>query len=195
MKRYRDKTWDNWYKKGVNWDNDKPSSSIIKFREYLNKKDRVLDLGCGSGRDVIYLAKNGFNSYGIDFSKIAIEKTRKRYNKKNLHLFVSKAEMLPFKDGFFDAIYSGWVLYYTDMKKSFSEINRVLKKGGIIYIVFALKTRFLKTKKVKYLFKEKEIRPFIRKFKLLKKEEYKVQNLNKRRPTKSDVLRLILKKR
>jgi len=194
MEKHRDKTWDKWYKKGVNWDGDKPSSSIIRFREYLDKKDRVLDIGCGSGRDVIYLAKNGFDSYGIDFSKVAIEKTRKRYKGKNLHLFVSKAENLPFKNGFFDSIYCGWVLYYTDMKKSISEINRVLKDGGIFYLVLVLKTRFLKTGKVKNLIKEKEIMPLIKEFKLIKRREHKTENLKIKNQHRSNILTLILKK-
>ena len=194
-KKHRAKTWDKLYKKGVNWDSDKPSTRIMNFMEYLNKKDKVLDLGCGPGRDVIYLAKNGFDSYGVDFSKVAIEKARKRYAGKKLHLFVSKSEKLPFKDNFCDAVYSGYVLYYTDMKKSILEISRVTKKNGIVYLVFALSKKFIKTGKIIHLIKEKEIISLIAKFKLLKKEMKKIENLKIKRPYRASVLVLVLKRR
>jgi SAM-dependent methyltransferase len=39
---------------------------------------RALDLGCGTGANVIHLAQNGFDSYGVDFSPVAIRKARQR---------------------------------------------------------------------------------------------------------------------
>jgi len=194
MKKHLAKTWDKWYKKGVKWDSNKPSKNIIKFKEYLRKKDRILDLGCGQGRDVIYLAKLGFDSYGIDISKVAIKKIKKRCGAKNLHAFVGNSEKLPFENNFFDAVYCGWVLEYTNIKKSISEIERVVKKYGIVYLVFWLNSKLIKTGKINYTSKEKEIMPHINKFKLLKKEKYYVLNSNKKSPRKSKILVLILKK-
>lgn len=39
---------------------------------------RSIDLGCGTGANVVYLAQQGFDSWGIDFSEVAIEKARRR---------------------------------------------------------------------------------------------------------------------
>lgn len=39
---------------------------------------RTIDLGCGTGANVVYLAKQGFESHGVDFSEVAIRKARQR---------------------------------------------------------------------------------------------------------------------
>jgi SAM-dependent methyltransferase len=39
---------------------------------------RSIDLGCGTGANVVYLAQQGFESWGVDFSEIAIQKARER---------------------------------------------------------------------------------------------------------------------
>lgn len=39
---------------------------------------RTLDLGCGTGANVVYLAKQGFDSHGVDFSRVAIDKAKRR---------------------------------------------------------------------------------------------------------------------
>ena len=194
MKKYKPKIWDEIYKKGGRWESDKPSKNIIKFKEYLKKNQKVLDIGCGSGRDVIYLAKLRFDSYGIDFSKVAIRKARKKYKGKNLHLFVGKAEKLPFKNEFFGAVYCGLTIYFTNIKKTFSEIDRVVKKDGLIYLVFELKRKYIKTKKIVNIIKEKNIADYIKKFKLLKKEKYKIKYLTEKGPRISYILILVLKK-
>ena len=45
--------------------------------EYLPKNGKILELGCGIGKDPIYLAKKGFNITALDFSQEAIKKAKK----------------------------------------------------------------------------------------------------------------------
>ena len=56
---------------------------IVKLFKRRNVK-RVLDLGCGSGRHTVYLAKHGFEVYGIDISRTGIKMTRKFLLKEKL---------------------------------------------------------------------------------------------------------------
>lgn len=63
----------------------KPSSICNKIigiiRPYGNFRPKLLDLGCGEGRNAVYFAKHGFNVVGLDSSVIGLEKT-KRYAKE-----------------------------------------------------------------------------------------------------------------
>ena len=122
---------------------DKASNGLInkdlikKFSDYLMKGDRILDAGCGPGRDSKVFYDLGFNVFGIDLSsnllKIASEKcSNVTFKKANLL-------DLPFLDGYFDGIWASASLLHLEtvdeMKKVLTEFNRVLKKGGILCIL------------------------------------------------------------
>jgi ubiquinone/menaquinone biosynthesis C-methylase UbiE len=133
------KKWNRIYKKGNPWGN-KPSSEAKEIARYLNKGDRVLDLGCGVGRDAIFLAKMGCEIWGIDISSEAIRKAESYSDSNQIHFSVGDVENLRFKDGYFDVVFSLNVLHMTDIdvQKSANEIFRVLRKNGIVYICLNL---------------------------------------------------------
>ncbi len=87
-----------------------------------------LDLGCGTG--FLYRFSNWENLIGIDIAEDMI----KFYKKFNNRCLLADIERLPFKDNSFDFIVSNFALHWTDIKKSFNEAFRVLKKEG--YFVF-----------------------------------------------------------
>ncbi|MFH1192412.1 MAG: class I SAM-dependent methyltransferase [bacterium] len=101
---------------------------------------KVLDLGSGSGRHVIYLAKNGFLVYGLDNSSSGLKITKKWLNNEGLNAELVEQEMdsqFPWKDDFFDAIISIQVIHHADIatiKKIICEIERVIRKNGFIFI-------------------------------------------------------------
>jgi len=84
----------------------KPDQHVIDFIEgnKINpyKHKRILDLGCGNGRNSLWLVKNGFEVYGIDFSKSAIDFCKEHV--KGAKFIVGYAQQLPFKDEFFDVV-------------------------------------------------------------------------------------------
>jgi len=132
--------WNNAYKQ--NGVIQKPVLDLVKKAVSLFKKKKIkaiLDLGFGTGRHTVYLAKNGFKVYGIDISKEGKKITLERLKKSNLKakLKISSMSGLPYPDKFFDAVVSTYVVHHAvkrDILKTFSEINRILKKSGFLVL-------------------------------------------------------------
>lgn len=110
-----------------------------------SKAKNILDLGCGYGRNLLYIAKfKEFSLYGIDRSKAGLDLLKKRAKSlKNIHLKCGDIfKRLPYKDNFFDGIVSIDTIHHTkqsDISTAVKEIERVLKQGGYLYLTVAKK--------------------------------------------------------
>jgi ubiquinone/menaquinone biosynthesis C-methylase UbiE len=110
------------------------------FKKHGAKK--VLDLGCGTGRHTIYLAKNGFDVYGIDIAEEGIKIAKEWLSKEKLQADLrigSIYERLPYEDSFFNAIISTNTIHHNkieNIRKAILEIERILKPGGLVFITF-----------------------------------------------------------
>lgn len=95
---------------------------------------RVLELGCGPGRYVALLASLGYDVVGIDPLPYPLWDDIRQHRKVE---FIDgiKAETLPFPDASFDHVACiSALLYFDDAEKALSEIRRVLKPGGRLYV-------------------------------------------------------------
>ncbi len=104
--------------------------------------EKVLDAGCGDGRNLVYFLNNGCDVYGIDTNPDAIEAIKvlsKILAPENPteNFSVAKTEDLPFSDGYFDLVISSAVLHFAESKAHFEkmlfEMWRVLKPGGYFF--------------------------------------------------------------
>lgn len=120
-----------------------PSEMVVQFvfRNFnRDGKTKVLDLGCGAGRHVYFMANENIDTYGTDISKDGIEYTEgilKQYG-LSADLKVASVDNIPYKDNYFDGIVCYGVLYYCDINEinaSAKEIFRVLKPNGKALIV------------------------------------------------------------
>ena len=121
-----------------------PSGLVVKFiltqfPKVKRNKIKILDLGCGAGRHVLFLAKEGFNTYATDISEDGLKCTRSMLRNAGLKAYVKKSTMTkqPFLDDSFDGIISYGVLQYNTeegYQKSIAEMYRILKKGGQAFI-------------------------------------------------------------
>ena len=76
--------YDNYYQAENIFGN--PYPELIDFYATIEEKGKLLDLGCGQGRDAIALARLGFTVTGIDNSKVGIEQLNAIAEKENLAL-------------------------------------------------------------------------------------------------------------
>jgi ubiquinone/menaquinone biosynthesis C-methylase UbiE len=109
------------------------SVSALKRR----KIKRVLDLGCGAGRNSIYLAKHGFDIMGVDVSASALKLAYRWANQEklaNIDFLDATMTNIPFRSNYFDAVISISVIHHAlkkDIVQTVNEVHRVLTKGGM----------------------------------------------------------------
>ena len=132
------------YEKGtLEWSRDitKHRWSVVPYihkfldaDKYIGKN--ILDLGCGSGSDILEFAKAGAIIHGIDVTDKAVKITRSRLLAEDYNIFVQNirtynGKHIPYNNESFDMVYSGGVLHHTPyMDDLLAEIHRVLKPGG-----------------------------------------------------------------
>jgi tellurite methyltransferase len=103
---------------------------------------RVLDAGCGGGRNLIYFLRCGYDVYGVDQSREAIAQVRSLASTlapqlpvDNFH--VEPVERMSFSDESFDVVISSAVLHFSRDEEQWQmlvqEMWRVLKQGGIFF--------------------------------------------------------------
>lgn len=94
---------------------------------------RVLDVGCGTGVDLVRFSRGGARAVGVDIAESAIALARKNVTHRGLAagLLVADGESLPFKPDTFDFVFAhGVAQYTTDGRRLVEEVHRVLAPGG-----------------------------------------------------------------
>ncbi len=103
--------WDNFYKTNLMY---KTPSSFALFvgEQYLKKKKKLIDLGCGNGRDSIFFNKNyDIVTTGLDQSKIIIDALQHKYENNNLKFIVGDFYKLHLLEDTYDYVYSRFSLH------------------------------------------------------------------------------------
>jgi ubiquinone/menaquinone biosynthesis C-methylase UbiE len=106
------------------------ATGLGRWRAWLARgaTGRVLDLGCGTGRN-LELLRTGVRAIGVDPCLDSLRRARLRA--PGASLVQARAEALPFRDGAFDTVLSGLVFCSVeDPEAGLREVRRVLKRGG-----------------------------------------------------------------
>ncbi|AOT07451.1 class I SAM-dependent methyltransferase [Pseudoalteromonas luteoviolacea] len=132
--------WESIYRSGKQL-NRYPFSDIVSLVFQLRSKTpdlRVLEVGCGAGNNIYFMASEGVDVAGIDCAPSAIEFAKRRIGKDGLSadLKVGSFVELPWQDNTFDLVIDRSALNCVprpQVQLALKDIARVLKPGGRIY--------------------------------------------------------------
>lgn len=108
---------------------------------------KVLDIGCGEGKDAVYMAQKGYSVTAFDLTENGIRKTVKLAEDRGVKVTAYVDDINTFtNDGQYDIIYStGTVQYLFDENKKefFEKLEKMTKPGGIVFINVFVEKSFL----------------------------------------------------
>lgn len=117
--------------------------TVVRLAKTLRAEGRlrVLDIGCGDGRNALYLDGQGLEVAGIDWSPRMIQAARDRAaaaGRDQVQFHEGRPSLLPFPDGLFDAVLSQDLLsrlLRPELEEAIAEIRRVLSPGGHLQVL------------------------------------------------------------
>jgi len=121
------------------WDIGRPQPAIVRLAETGQIKGSVLDVGCGTGENVLYLAERGFPAVGIDGAPSAIRKARAKAKARgiNVEFEIADALDLSLPAPFETAIDSGLFHVFSDEERPRfrDSLAGVVRPGGNYFLM------------------------------------------------------------
>ena len=134
-------SWEDAYKTTPPRDIGRPQPAFVELvRAGEMKAGRVLDVGCGTGENALFLAQNGFVATGVDVARQAVQEARAKAVERGVKVDfrIENALSLDFKNGQFDnVIDSGLFHAFSDADRPTfaAEIARVLGRSGNYFML------------------------------------------------------------
>jgi len=129
--------WDMFYRQGTPpWDTGRPAGELVRaLKEGVIQPSRVLELGCGTGADAIFLARHGFEVTAVDSAPIALERARARAEHEDVLPRFVLADVFEFAKtaGKFDLVYEAGFYHFmrlVDLDRFLDLLWRVTHPGS-----------------------------------------------------------------
>jgi SAM-dependent methyltransferase len=112
------------------------------LRGRFDRRRRILDAGCGSGRNLVFFLRNGFDVYAADADASAVRSVQDLMAALSpltpaANVRQASLEALPWEDGSFDAVIGSAVLHFAPGEQAFAamltEMWRVVAPGGLLF--------------------------------------------------------------
>ncbi len=135
--------WEAAYRKrpSGNYGKNKPHQDAEFLDDFFRKHQvkRILDLGCGDGRHLVYFAKCDYKMYGLDIAPTAIRLAKEWLAKEKLSakLVCTDMSTIPWSNSFFDAIICVQTINHhriKEIRRTIREIYRALRPGGWFFL-------------------------------------------------------------
>ncbi len=122
------------------WDIGRSQPAIMRLAETGQITGLVLDIGCGTGENVLYLAERGFVTTGIDGAPTAIRKARNKAKRRGLKARFELADALDLavpEQPFDTVIDSGLFHVFSDEDRAHfrDSLARVVRRGGTYFLM------------------------------------------------------------
>ena len=150
-KQIRDNPYDQKYAGQEYYWGMNPSVLCDKVLEIIrpgpNFHPKLLDIGCGEGRNAVYFAKHGFEVTGLDLSLVGLEKTKRYAEQTGVQVNTIHADVITYElEDMFDVIFSTGTLHYLPpaiRKERFCNYKEHTSNGGIIAISVLVEKPFI----------------------------------------------------
>ena len=122
----------------------RPSDKFVDLvsRVEIPQHSRIIDVGCGNGRNTLYLASLGSQVHAVDISRNALSELERRAGLPGVKITAleNRMDQLDFNNEFFDYGVS-WRVFHIgrpeENRAAIGEMRRVLKKGALAFIAVA----------------------------------------------------------
>ena len=104
---------------------------------------KILDVACGTGKSTESLVRKDIEVFGCDHDPLMIAEAQKQAELKSLPInyIVAEVEHLTFSDKSFDVVTVGTAFHWFVNEKAITEIKRVLKDNGLLFVFWTLTTK------------------------------------------------------
>ncbi len=181
-----------------------PHDGVVRLIENLDHPTthQILDLGCGDGRHLVFLAQQGYAPIGIDLAFWGVRRSKQWVDKRRFEtkLVCGHARYLPLESESIDTVISIQVIhhqYFKGIQRTISEVQRILRKNGKFYFTVPKyppsNWKNMRYKQVEgqtymplegfekniphYFFKEEELHAMLEGFEILEMEDDKSRHL------------------
>ena len=132
--------FEQMYQGQAPWDTGRPQPAIIKLAKAGQIRGSVLDVGCGTGENLLYLATRGHEALGLDFVPVAIERAKAKAAQRgiNAHFIVGNALELKKLGRQFDTVIDCGLFHtFADEERPVfvKGLADVLVPGGTLYLL------------------------------------------------------------
>ena len=121
------------------WDIGRPQGEFVRLTDRGAIDGTVLDSGCGTGENALYLAQHGLNVVGLDGAPAAIEQARRKASERHIAARFEVADVLDlsrWNQGFDSVIDSGWFHVFDDVERAryVTSLHGALRPGGHVHL-------------------------------------------------------------
>ena len=123
------------------WVIDEPQPEVVALAERGLLTGRLLDSGCGTGEHSLLAAEHGATVTGVDISRRAVERARRKAADRGVDVELAAVDMLgavPFDDGGFETVLDSGVFHSFDgpeQQAYVGNLTRVTKAGGQLHLI------------------------------------------------------------